>query len=66
MQTTIPIAGNIVVITDRKKFWSIECKYMKSAMEVKSRILRVENLEAIILIVNIVVRDILMKIVAYY
>ena len=35
-------------------------------MEVKSRILRVENLEAIILIVNIVVRDILMKIVAYY
>ena len=39
---------------------------MKSAMEVKSRILRVENLEAIILIVNIVVRDILMKIVAYY
>ena len=39
---------------------------MKSAMEVKSRILRVENLKAIVLIVNIVVRDILMKMVAYY
>jgi hypothetical protein len=39
---------------------------MISAMEVKSKILRVENLGAIVLILNIEVRDILMKTVAYY
>lgn len=39
---------------------------MISAMEVRSKILRVENLGAIVLILNIEVRDILMKTVAYY
>ena len=39
---------------------------MISAMEVRSKILRVENLGTIVLILNIEVRDILMKTVAYY